>query len=284
MAKSPTMPSMPTISDSPKMPSISAPTFGGKFYTPGNNLIVSSNNPTKSSNLSKEEVQSTSKTNSLDSMFNTSQKTNNTLANSYLTAEDVTTLEKNGLLNNIYGLLGNSSQSSSLSSTSNTELMLNKIINQLDLLKKEQEKKNSETESNNKKNVSIYTQPEKTQHPAILRFLINGYNILDTCKTVHFSKQENDGSFLLTADRKYLSEETTRNETFYLLFKSNGNGGSSKGYEVVPSVIQDYQNKNSLTYQLAQKKELKASKTGNLVVLRSTSPDWNLDLLLDIGE
>ena len=158
-------------------------------------------------------------------------------------------------------------------------------------LKKEQDEKlqSDETDKSGKNTASQnaalpYIQPDKSQRPAILRFVINGYNILDTCRTVYFSRQEQDGSFLLTADRRYISDNTVREETFYLLFKADGNCGASKGYDVQPAVVQDYQNDYSLVYQLAQKKNMKASKTGNLVVLRSTSPDWNLDLLLDIGE
>ena len=119
--------------------------------------------------------------------------------------------------------------------------------------------------------------------PTIIRFTINGYNILGTCKTVYFSNKENDGSFLLTADRKYISENKLREETFYLLFRSNGNGGSAAGYNVEPAIIQDYENTYSFIYQMAQRKDLKATKTGNLVSLRYSSTNWNMDLLLDIG-
>ncbi|MDY5047707.1 MAG: hypothetical protein SPE87_08150, partial [Treponema porcinum] len=228
----------------------------------------------------------TQKTDLLSALL--SSESSSDLESSRLTASDVALLGQNGLLNGIYGLAGNAS---SYNSSSNTDILLTKILEQLNELKKAQEEKlqSDETEKSGKNTASQntalpYTQPDKSQRPAILRFVINGYNILDTCRTVYFSRQEQDGSFLLTADRRYTSDNTVREETFYLLFKSDGNCGASKGYDVQPAVVQDYQNDYSLVYQLAQKNNLKASKTGNLVVLRSTSPDWNLDLLLDIGE
>ena len=113
---------------------------------------------------------------------------------------------------------------------------------------------------------------------------MNGYNLKDTIRTVYFSKKENDGSFLLTGDRKYTSDGKSRDETFYLLFKADGNCGTSSGYFVEPQVIQDYKNEYSFLYQLSQKPKLKAEKTGNLVSLKYVSDGWNMDFLLDIGD
>ena len=106
---------------------------------------------------------------------------------------------------------------------------------------------------------------------------------MDTCRTVYFSKKDYDGSFLLTGDRRYTSDNKSRDETFYFLFKTDGNCGTSAGYNVEPQVVQDYKNEYSFLYQLSKKHNLKAEKTGNLVSLRCTEPAWNFDLLLDIG-
>ena len=289
----PAMPSLPAVSDAPSMPSISAPTIGSPFYRPGNNAYSqkksASNSRTAQSSAQKNTAATQSETQKTDLLSALlSSESSSDLESSRLTASDVTLLGQNGLLNGIYGLAGNAS---SYNSSSNTDILLTKILEQLNELKKEQDEKlqSDETDKSGKNTASQnaalpYIQPDKSQRPAILRFVINGYNILDTCRTVYFSKQEQDGSFLLTADRRYISDNTVREETFYLLFKADGNCGASKGYDVQPAVVQDYQNDYSLVYQLAQKKNLKASKAGNLVSLRSTAPDWNLDLLLDIGE
>ena len=119
--------------------------------------------------------------------------------------------------------------------------------------------------------------------PVILRFVINGYDILTSCKTVYFSRKETDGTFLLTADRKYLSDGKINSETFYFLFKADGRGGSEAGYNVVPQIMQAQENTNSLVYKLTKQNNLKAEKTGNLVSMRVNFEGLTADLLLDIG-
>lgn len=132
------------------------------------------------------------------------------------------------------------------------------------------------------KNVNASLNENATKKPSILRFFINGNDILDSLKTVYFSDKEADGSFLLTADRKYMLSKKPRSETFYVLFKADGNSLSYKGYNVEATIVQDAKNENSLLYRFAEKQNLKAQKTGNLVSLYSTSKDMNVDMLLDI--
>ena len=127
------------------------------------------------------------------------------------------------------------------------------------------------------------TQSGATGNPQILRFIVNGTNILDSLRTVWFSRQENDGTFLVTGDRKYYEDSKVREETFYLLFKADGNGGSAMGYNVEGKVMQDYENKNSLLYKIANDTQLKANKTGNLITLSNNSENLKINLLIDSG-
>lgn len=292
----PLLPSAPIISDAPAMPSISAPTIGSPFYKPGNNYHLQqpqkNSMPKTNITYSDSDQQKTAETSAktekqsaLQQVLGSSYATGTADAD-WLSAGDIAALGQNGLINGIYGLFGNSS--AVYPAAGSTDVLLSRILERLNELKNEQkdtasEKKTKDSDSSAQNSFS-YAQNDKSQRPAILRFIINGYNVLDTCRTIYFSKKEIDGSFLLTGDRKYLSNNAVREETFYLLFKADGNSGSSKGYNVQPAVVQDYQNEYSLVYQLAQKNNLRAAKTGNLVSLRSTSSDWNLDLLLDIGE
>lgn len=280
------MPSMPVISssDGPAMPRITAPTMGKKFYTPGN----------VNTNISNKIIHN-QETNSSETVAATSNSTANEaklkqilgdVASSRLTASDVAGLGNDGLFAGIYGLLGEDKNLyTTAAGASNNDVLLQTIMTQLDELKKET-KRTGEIVSK-KTNLPVTQATSSQPHefePQILRFYVNGYNILDTMRTVYFSKKENDGSFLLTGDRRYTSDNKNREETFYMLFKADGNCGTSAGYFVEPQVIQDYKNEYSFLYQLALKPELKAEKTGNLVSVKYVSADWNMDLLLDIGD
>ena len=98
--------------------------------------------------------------------------------------------------------------------------------------------------------------------------MINGSDILASCKTIYFSKPEADGTFLLTADRNYATDGGQRSETFYLLFKAAAGGGSGNGYTVIPAVLQMQPDPVSPVHRLAKEQGLTAEKTGNLVSLR----------------
>lgn len=203
----------------------------------------------------------------------------------FISASDISLLGNSGLLGSLYGLTGNASKLSSLSSVPNDTMLLN-IMQSLSEIKKQQDELSEKVSANENliKNQDSSNQTEKSNHPAILRFVINGYNISDSCKTIYFSEKENDGSFLLTADRRYLFENKPRNETFYFLFRSDGIGGASRAYNIEPAVVQDYKNEDSMVYKFCQQNNLKADKIGNLVTLHTSSEDLNCDLLLDIGE
>lgn len=178
------------------------------------------------------------------------------LRRSRLSAQDLILMERQGGLSNIF---------QNASSKANTVMS------------------ESSTTSSAKNTGESYAR-NTGRSPAIIRFIANGQNILDSCRTVYFSTKENDGSFLLTGDRKFYVGERAREETFYFLFKSDGNPGSRSGYFVQGEVIQDFENKSSVLHGLSKKDGLKAVKTGNLVSLRSKDSDLNMDLLLDIGE
>ena len=141
---------------------------------------------------------------------------------------------------------------------------------------------NAESATNTASNA--ITKTPAAPHSSLLRFTVNGYNILKTCRVVYISKIDSNNSFLLTGDRKYQSDGLTRTETFYLLFKPNGVVGGQKSYSVAAAVTQDYLNEYSFLYQLAQKNNLTATQTGNLVILRTDDSSWKLDLLLDLEE
>ena len=115
-----------------------------------------------------------------------------------------------------------------------------------------------------------------------MRFRINGYNLNDSLVSTFFSEPESNGSFLLTADRKYVANKKQRTETFYMLFKAVNSNSGVTTFEVIPSIAQDFENKNSFLYKMCEQKKIKAEKTGNLVVVHLENKDFKMDMLLDV--
>lgn len=276
--------SMPKISSSegPAMPRITAPTFGARFYAPGTVGTNISNRENKtSSGAEKSESQKISSAGKNSAKAESVKK-----ALDYLSADDVSYLGQNGFFSGIYGLLGNDvAVSNEFAKNNANDVLLNSVMEELSALKEKTEKNSEALKKVSLPVTASGAENENSEfNPKILRFFVNGQNIKDTIRTVYFSRKENDGSFLLTGDRKYTSGGKSRDETFYFLFKADGNCGASAGYFVEPQVIQDSKNEKSFLYQLSQKPKLKAEKTGNLVSLKYVENGWNMDFLLDIGD
>lgn len=278
----PQMPSMPEISGMPQMPSI-----GGGFYKPEIPNV-------KNQNTKKGDDKSDSEKS--ESVISSNNSTDNFVANllgsnANLTAQDISSLYDFGLFDDISSLTGLTGESSSVNSllglgtgtTDSTNILLQQILTSLEELKKEN-KKSSEAEKESQNDLQEDSQIFKSRNPHILRFKINGYNIMDSISTVFISKPETDGSFLLTADRIYYVNQKQRKETFYILFKAVKSNGSSTTFEVEPEIAQDFKNENSFIYKMAKKSDLVAKKTGNLVVINtcSSNNDMQIDLLIDI--
>ncbi len=261
--------SMPSIT-APSMPTVTVPHIGGGFYTP-----VAPKAPAvdKSSASVQEETTVTPS----DTVARAAQRATATAATELgLTATDLTSMDQLGLLSS--GILGGSSLSALKAATAKTtpasvdSLLLQQILAQLTELKAQLEKQDVPVAANRPETAAA--------NRKILRFVVNGYDVLATCRDVYFSVPETDGSFLLTGDRKYLSNGANRSETFHLLFAAKASEKGFAQYGVTAAVTQDYTNEYSFLYQLAERQPLTARRTGNLVSLRVNDPDWKLDLLI----
>ena len=283
-AQAVSMPEMPTLS-MPDMPSISSPTMDGKFYKPSVPKQLQS--PTTSSASTTTE----SKT-STDAVLSDATTTDDILLSlltnsNLLTAGDISGLYSSGsfdTLSSLTGLSGLSSYSYGTSTSDlTTSLLLREILQKLNELKIEQ---NSASAAEQEVIAAKVQDSEtfKTRNPSILRFKINNYSIKDSITQEFFSEPEADGSFLLTADRKYFLNNKACTETFYLLFKAVKSNGSSTTFSVTPSIAQGTENKNSYVYKLCQLKDITAEKTGNLVVVHYDDNGVAADLLLDIDK
>lgn len=260
----PEMPAMPAM---PGMPSLETP-----FYTPSfpSNSVV----PKKKSN--KNETTETEKQAVITNNDNADDIVSTLMNNSsILSASDITSLYDSGMFNNLSSLSGTTAASS-------TNVLLQQVLTSLEELKTQQ-KNASPVQRQQLENAQEDSQNFKQREPQILRFRINGYDIKDSLTTVFFSEPEADGTFLLTGDRRYFTNQKSRTETFYLMFKAVKSNGSVTTFDVQPSIVQDALNENSFVYKFSKIKNLKAEKTGNLVVLHADD-GLKVDLLLDIDK
>lgn len=270
---------MPAMPEAPAMPSMPSVSGSGSFYTPtfpsSSGTSKSASAKTDSSTKSSETVLSDGKTTSdvLSSLLGVNTST--------LTASDISSLYDSGLFSRLSGLDSTSSLSS-YSTSATTNVLLQQVLNSLNDLKSKQNNA-SAAEKQVLENTQTDSETFKQREPTILRFKINGYNIADSLTKVFFSEPEADGSFLLTADRKYYSNQKLMTETFYMLFKTVSSTGSSVFYKVQPAIVQDNKNENSFVYKLMNKHNLTAEKTGNLVVMH-VNDDLTADMLLDIDK
>jgi len=265
---------MPSMPDMPAMPTV---TMDGSFYTPSvpYQKSTKTTNTKTTTDTKKTETVLSDASSSLD-IFSALTGTDSSL----LTASDISSLYDSGLFTDISSLSGSTSLSN-YTTTSTTNILLQQVLNSLNDLKTEQ-KNASPKDKEELENVQTDSQTFKTREPSILRFRINGYNIADSLTKVFFSDTEPDGTFLLTADRKYYSNQTVMNETFYMLFRAVSSTGSTITYKVQPSIVQTVKNENSYVYKLTNVKNLTAEKTGNLVVLHYNEDKLTADILLDI--
>ena len=273
MAFGESMPKMPEFPKMPELPEITFPKIEDGFYTPEIPYFPNQKGTSKAED--KKETQSVPSATISDSTTTTDLLSNYLNTSNMLTASDISALSDAGSFSDLSSLynIGNLTGKNDVS----TNVLLQQILTSLEELKKNQNKNQTNTSE-------VSNNTDMQNKPSVLRFKINGYDIKDSLTTIYFSNREHDGSFLLTADRRYIADKKVRTETFYLLFKTKETSGNMLTYEVSPSITQDSKNENSFIYKLASQKNLTAAKTGNLVVLKSASRDFTADLLLDLNE
>ncbi|MCR5724069.1 MAG: hypothetical protein K6G80_03185 [Treponema sp.] len=302
----------------PRMPSVSTPSIGGGFYVPGSDGFYAPTLPRKnttSSSTGADGTKSGAGTATSGAAASTGAATQNTTApksptlqtnqnaatlqnlslaastqsanqlSSILSAGDLNSLQSSGLIGSFSSLLGvNNSkltQAAGSSTLSADSLMLQQILNELTSIKQEvAARKESAAASGQGGAEAVSATIPASASPRILRFLVNGHDVLPSCRQLYFSTQESDGSFLLTGDRKYAADGKLRAETFYLLFRATGSKSGTTSYNVALSLSQDYLNENSFLYQLSKHGSLQATRTGNLVTMHISDAGWNCDLLL----
>ncbi len=263
---------MPEMPDMPSMPQI-----GGSFYKPS---FPSGFGSRKNKNETDNDDNETNASVLTEAVTPESLLSTVYSNSGILTAYDISALYDSGLFDNISSLNSQNSLTN-YSTTTSTNLLLQQVLNSLNELKNQQQSA-SARDKNRLDAVKTDSENFKIREPSILRFKINGFNILDSLTDVFFSETEADGTFLLTGDRKYFINQQVHTETFYMLFKTVSSNGSSLTYKVQASIVQNSRNENSYVYKLANVKNLTAEKTGNLVVMHFSGDSLSADILLDI--
>ncbi len=263
---------------SPTMPTISSPVIGSGFYMPGS--ILSSDYKSNSSNQNSE-VSSSKDSSSLnvsqDDSASTSEKKK---VLSSISASEIYNLSRQGLLNNT-DILGNLY---SAENSNETKELLNKVLSEIEDIKDSNKSPTVIVKNSTSSNAEQNQATSKKAPSRILRFSVNGYDILKTCKKIYISDVQLDGSFLVTGDRNYSSDGKERTETFHLLFKTSPNEDNSANYSAAAAVTQDYLNENSFLYQLSKREKMNAFRVGNFLTMRTDDPDWKMEFLIDLGE
>lgn len=259
---------------SPSMPTVSSPEIGNGFYSPGSVLKPEYSKSTSQTGQAKSENKNAESSNEKREM----QKK----ILSALSAKDISLLKEQGFSSDINSMIF------SLSSSDNsqeTKVLLNKILAEIEKIKDESGKENEKKKAPEVSAASAKEEklPEKAK-ARLLRFSVNGYDILRTCRKIYISEVQLDGTFLITGDRVYSSDGKNRTETFHILFKSSPSESGTLNYKAAANVTQDYLNENSFLYQLSKFESLPAMRVGNFVSMRTEEPNWKLELLIDLGE
>ncbi len=124
----------------------------------------------------------------------------------------------------------------------------------------------------------------KNQSSHLIRFTVNGQDVLHTCRKVYISDVQDDGTFLVTGNRRYNGDGGMYTESFNLLFKKDATSTGLQNYHAAAAVNQGTENSDSPLYQLSQRGNMTATRVGNMVSVRENDEDFNLELLIDLGE
>lgn len=286
------------------MPTVSSPTIGNGFYVPGNNANSIYTGPSRknsaktSDSVAAESSESDKNTLMADSLASETEASKSQLSS--ISASDLSLLSQKGLLGQLGSIFDDRSYSYEnaykTGSSEETNRLLKKVLSRLEEIKGNGEVADATTrpmtteasvkETSMQPATSNVSTPDRSLNSKsnLLRFTVNGYDILRSCRTVYISDVQKDGTFLVTGDRRYNANGRMMNETFHILFKAKPDSSDCSNYTSATAVTQDVVNPNSFLYQLSQRKNMEATRTGNFVSMRTTDSNWKLELLVDLGE
>ena len=280
------------------MPSVSEPTMptlDRKPYVGQPPYIPQSSNSQQSSQTETDTSDTAENTNTTSTTYAATEKnSDNSNLSNVLTAQTISGLGGLSSLTDTLSALTASQNASSylpaLSQLTGTTLSQTDSNATLESILKELQKlsqKETSQQNSTQKVVTTATWDNSSQTESqskLLRFRVNNTDILNTCQTIYFSQPEENGLFLLTGDRSYYIDNRPYEETFYFLFTPALDDKGLFYYEVEGDIMQNAPITGSKLYPLTEKPSLIARKTGNLITLKYSAENWNLDILIDLRE
>lgn len=284
-----------TAPSMPRLPTVTMPSVGSGFYVPGADGFFGPNAartmPPHASATSDSVTQNDDAANG-DAASSAQTPASNFAAQAAekqlslaLSAGDLHLLQNQGLVGSFSSLLGGTATSGALPGSSvaanalqSDTVLLQHILSELAALKAEVAAQQGSAVQSSA--VAASSSPAESK---ILRFLINGTDLLASCRQVFFSSQESDGSFLLTGDCRTSADDTDCDETFYMLFHASGSRNAVTSYTVTSSLNQSTPSVTPLQ-RMTQATALTATRTGNLVTLHAAENGLTLDLLLALSQ
>ena len=280
------------------MPSVSEPTMptlDRKPYVGQPPYIPQSSNSQQSSQTKTDTSDTAENTNTTSTTYAATEKnSDNSNLSNVLTAQTISGLGGLSSLTDTLSALTASQNASSylpaLSQLTGTTLSQTDSNATLESILKELQKlsqKETSQQNSTQKVVTTATWDNSSQTESqskLLRFRVNNTDILNTCQTIYFSQPEENGLFLLTGDRSYYIDNRPYEETFYFLFTPALDDKGLFYYEVEGDIMQNAPITGSKLYPLTEKPSLIARKTGNLITLKYSAENWNLDILIDLRE
>lgn len=280
------------------MPSVSEPTMptlDGKPYVGQPPYIPQSSNSQQSSQTETDTSDTAENTNTTSTTYAATEKnSDNSNLSNVLTAQTISGLGGLSSLTDTLSALTASQNASSylpaLSQLTGTTLSQTDSNATLESILKELQKlsqKETSQQNSTQKVITTATWDNSSQTESqskLLRFRVNNTDILNTCQTIYFSQPEENGLFLLTGDRSYYIDNRPYEETFYFLFTPALDDKGLFYYEVEGDIMQNAPITGSKLYPLTEKPSLLARKTGNLITLKYSAENWNLDILIDLRE
>lgn len=278
MRKMPARPQMPRPAQLPQNPSVPAETGAPKTASSGSLPSSSSRSSLSAANSVRNISLSAADISTLSSLLGSGNLFSMQGLGGMLSIPDTISGAQGNLTSGVLaGARNGQLNAADLYGQNQTAVLLQAVIEKLDALQKTVDLQNSAgTGHSGTDTKTVQEKSERAGH--ILRFIAGNCNILPSCTAVFISQPEADGSFLLTADRKYRIADKIYGETFYMLFKAAGAGT----FNVAFSLSQQPENQASALYGLTQIPFLQAVRTGNLVTMRVLTEKTQIDLLLDI--
>ena len=130
------------------------------------------------------------------------------------------------------------------------------------------------------------TYKDNTAKADLLRFKLNGQDILENIAVIYISPAKEQRAFLLSLDLSSNADDTEQpdgssTETLYLLFKPSG---EFLQYKVAACSTSEGDEVGSFAKVFAALGDMEAFRTGSIVSLKSTTDGAQVDLLIDLGD